>query len=84
MNAASTSHEKDPNADVDPQILEALKSKDRLFVLRVGELVEGLINERKYVSFLFLIQSSSPFRRCGLGTVCSCAWLGRDSEALVG
>lgn len=38
----------DGNAvDVDPQILEALKSKDRLYVLKLGELMEGLINERK-------------------------------------
>jgi hypothetical protein len=34
-------------ADVDPQILEALRSKDRLYVLKLGELMEGLINERK-------------------------------------
>jgi hypothetical protein len=33
--------------DVDPQILEALRSKDRLYVLKLGELMEGLINERK-------------------------------------
>lgn len=38
----------DGNAvDVDPLILEALKSKDRLYVLKLGELMEGLINERK-------------------------------------
>jgi hypothetical protein len=34
-------------ADVDPQILEALRSKDRLYVLKLGELMEGLINEHK-------------------------------------
>lgn len=34
-------------ADVDPQILEALKSKDRLYVLKLGELMEGLINDRR-------------------------------------
>ncbi|KAL0577289.1 hypothetical protein V5O48_004682 [Marasmius crinis-equi] len=33
--------------DVDPQIIEALKSKDRLYVLKLGELMEGLINDRK-------------------------------------
>ncbi|KAF4593001.1 hypothetical protein EYR38_008708 [Pleurotus pulmonarius] len=33
--------------DVDPQILEALKSKDRLYVLKLGELMEGLINDRR-------------------------------------
>lgn len=33
--------------DIDPQILEALRSKDRLYVLKLGELMEGLINEHK-------------------------------------
>lgn len=33
--------------EVDPQILEALKSKDRLFVLKLGEQMEGLIRERQ-------------------------------------
>lgn len=33
--------------DVDPQILEALRSKDRLYVLKLGELMESLINDRK-------------------------------------
>ena len=36
---------QDPNADVDPQIVEALKSKDRIFVLKVGETMENLIRE---------------------------------------
>ncbi|KAF9461216.1 hypothetical protein BDZ94DRAFT_1221785 [Collybia nuda] len=31
--------------DVDPQILEALRSKDRIYVLKLGELMEGLIND---------------------------------------
>ncbi|KAF8623022.1 hypothetical protein AX15_006534 [Amanita polypyramis BW_CC] len=35
----------DPNADVDPQIIEALKSKDRIFVLKLGETMESLIRE---------------------------------------
>ncbi|OCH96251.1 hypothetical protein OBBRIDRAFT_787325 [Obba rivulosa] len=34
------------NADPDPQILEALRSKDRLYVLKLGEQMERLINER--------------------------------------
>jgi hypothetical protein len=34
-------------SDVDPQILEALRSKDRLYVLKLGEIMEGLINERR-------------------------------------
>lgn len=33
--------------EIDPQILEALKSKDRLYVLKLGELMEGLINDRR-------------------------------------
>ncbi|KAF8817432.1 hypothetical protein BYT27DRAFT_6811343 [Phlegmacium glaucopus] len=34
-------------ADVDPQILEALKSKDRIYVLKLGETFEALIKERR-------------------------------------
>ncbi|KAG6866588.1 hypothetical protein C0991_002076 [Blastosporella zonata] len=37
----------DVDHDVDPQILEALRSKDRLYVLKLGELMEGLINDRR-------------------------------------
>ena len=33
--------------EVDPQIIEALKSKDRLFVLKLGEQMEALIKERQ-------------------------------------
>lgn len=33
--------------DTDPQILEALKSKDRIWVLLLGEMMEALIIERK-------------------------------------
>jgi hypothetical protein len=33
--------------EADPSIIEALKSKERLFVLRVGGDMERLINERK-------------------------------------
>jgi hypothetical protein len=35
------------NLDVDPQILEALKSKDRIYVLKLGEVFEALIKERR-------------------------------------
>ncbi|KAG6821206.1 hypothetical protein H0H93_004027 [Arthromyces matolae] len=38
---------RQPQPDVDPQILEALKSKDRLYVLKLGELMEGLINDHR-------------------------------------
>ncbi|KIK96049.1 hypothetical protein PAXRUDRAFT_826398 [Paxillus rubicundulus Ve08.2h10] len=34
-------------ADVDPQIVEALKSKDRIYVLKLGEQLESLINDRR-------------------------------------
>lgn len=40
-------------ADVDPQIIEALKSKDRIYVLKLGEQMENLINDRRCV-FLFV------------------------------
>jgi hypothetical protein len=37
----------DPTTEADPSIIEALKGKGRLFVLRVGEDMERLIDERK-------------------------------------
>ncbi|KAG6886241.1 hypothetical protein C0993_010803 [Termitomyces sp. T159_Od127] len=39
----------DTDPDVDPQILEALRSKDRIYVLKLGELIEGLIADRRSV-----------------------------------
>ncbi|PSS34104.1 hypothetical protein PHLCEN_2v1856 [Hermanssonia centrifuga] len=33
--------------ETDPQIIEALRSKDRLWVLKLGEMMESLINERR-------------------------------------
>ena len=38
--------------DVEPdaQIVEALKNKDRLYVLKLGEQMEALIKERRYVT----------------------------------
>lgn len=33
--------------ETDPQIIEALRSKDRLWVLKLGEMMENLITERK-------------------------------------
>lgn len=33
--------------DSDAQIIEALRSKDRLWVLKTGEMMEALITERK-------------------------------------
>ena len=50
----------DPSQDSAPailndavlQIIEALKSKDRLYVLKLGEHMESLFNDRRYVEFL--------------------------------
>ena len=41
--------------DVDPdvQILEALRNKDRLYVLKLGEQMEAQIKERRCVSAVF-------------------------------
>ena len=42
--------ERASSAEVDPQILEALRSsKDRLYVLKLGEQMEALILERQWV-----------------------------------
>lgn len=46
--------------DVDPQIVEALKSKDRIYVLKLGEQMESLINDRRFVFFLCF-----PLQHCG-------------------
>lgn len=39
----------------DPQILEALRNKDRIYVLKLGEQMETLIRERGCVSVVFLL-----------------------------
>ncbi|KAJ7811190.1 hypothetical protein B0H13DRAFT_1926883 [Mycena leptocephala] len=49
-NSSVTSLVQSPDAsqqqqDVDPQILEALASKDRIYVLKLGELMEALIRD---------------------------------------
>ncbi|KAG2011775.1 hypothetical protein CC2G_011856 [Coprinopsis cinerea AmutBmut pab1-1] len=47
-NSATASGTSSPSTpDVDPQIIEALKSKDRIYVLKLGELMEGLIKEKR-------------------------------------
>lgn len=46
--------------DVDPQIVEALKSKDRIYVLKLGEQMESLINDRRFV---FLPSPSATLHR---------------------
>ncbi|KZT10162.1 uncharacterized protein LAESUDRAFT_694804 [Laetiporus sulphureus 93-53] len=47
-NAAdSSSGSTDASTGPDPQIIEALRSKDRLYVLKLGEQMESLINERR-------------------------------------
>ncbi|KAF9565814.1 hypothetical protein CPC08DRAFT_759196 [Agrocybe pediades] len=50
----STSEEQQPSpspeathAGADPQLIEGLKSKDRLFILKVAEMLEALIKERR-------------------------------------
>jgi hypothetical protein len=35
------------NIEVDPQILEALRNKDRIYVLKLAETFEALIKERR-------------------------------------
>ncbi|KAL1743262.1 hypothetical protein HDZ31DRAFT_65211 [Schizophyllum fasciatum] len=45
-SAIAPSGSTSPTQEVDPQIMEALKSKDRLYVLKQAELIEGLICER--------------------------------------
>ncbi|KAI0063999.1 hypothetical protein BV25DRAFT_328926 [Artomyces pyxidatus] len=44
--SSDTESKDDLNGDVE-LIIEALKNKDRLFVLRLGDVIENLINERK-------------------------------------
>lgn len=46
-------------ADVDPQIIEALKSKDRIYVLKLGEQMESLINDRRYVFLSLWLRTAS-------------------------
>ncbi|KAI9510492.1 hypothetical protein F5148DRAFT_570825 [Russula earlei] len=44
---AETDNKFEGQIEADPSIIEALKGKERLFVLRVGEDMERIINERK-------------------------------------
>jgi hypothetical protein len=44
---ADSDDKTDSTLEADPSIIEALKSKERMFVLRVGEDMERLVNERK-------------------------------------
>ncbi|KAH6903491.1 hypothetical protein BKA70DRAFT_1301142 [Coprinopsis sp. MPI-PUGE-AT-0042] len=44
-NAQTLPHASSP--DIDPQIIEALKSKDRIHVLKLGERMESLIKEKR-------------------------------------
>jgi hypothetical protein len=61
-----------PLADVDPQIIEALKSKDRIYVLKLGEQMENLINDRRCV-FCFFVAHGVVVSRCATKCcVCSC------------
>jgi hypothetical protein len=42
-----TASDAGPLRDVDPQIVEALRGKDRIYVLKLGEMLESLINEER-------------------------------------
>lgn len=42
---SSSSERPEEEEEVDPQIIEALKSKDRIYVLKLGEVMESLIRE---------------------------------------
>lgn len=55
-STSATAHTP-PILGVDPQIVEALKSKERLYVLKLGEQMESLINDRRHVS-------PPPFKLC--------------------
>ena len=46
-NPAEVDSKIEDQIEADPSIVEALKSKERLFVLRVGEDMERIINERR-------------------------------------
>ncbi|KAJ7592701.1 hypothetical protein C8J56DRAFT_929244 [Mycena floridula] len=46
-NLVTTGRRPACQEEVDPQILEALNSEDRLFVLKLGEQMESLINDRR-------------------------------------
>jgi len=55
--------QSDGNQSVTEVIIEALRSKDRLFVLKLGEQMEALINERKSVVSLPLPRRSVPYQQ---------------------
>lgn len=54
--------QSDGNQSVTEVIIEALRSKDRLFVLKLGEQMEALINERKSVVFFCVLRPVPPIR----------------------
>ena len=45
--ASSSTQSPDADRQILDALMEALKSKERIFVLRLGELMESLINERR-------------------------------------
>jgi hypothetical protein len=49
--------------DVDPQILEALSSKDRIYVLKLGELMEALINDRSQTRQRIDLSPATTYQR---------------------
>ena len=55
--------QSDGNQSVTEVIIEALRSKDRLFVLKLGEQMEALINERKSVVLLPVFRPPISYQR---------------------
>jgi hypothetical protein len=58
----SSASQSDGNQSVTEVIIEALRSKDRLFVLKLGEQMEALINERKLVVIFCVFCPVLPIR----------------------
>ncbi|KAJ7843561.1 hypothetical protein B0H14DRAFT_2585700 [Mycena olivaceomarginata] len=66
-NSSVTSLVHAPDApqqqDVDPQILEALSSKHRIYVLKLGELMEALINDRSQTRQRIDLSPATTYQR---------------------
>lgn len=61
-----------PEPDI--QILEALRSKDRLWVLKLGEMMEVFINEHKQCVFTILWDFWMPVLEVMIAIACTPAW----------
>lgn len=66
-NSSVTSLLQAPDAlqqqEVDPQILEALSSKDRIYVLKLGELMEALITDRTQTRHRIDLTPATTYQR---------------------